>query len=195
MLADTILVDCPSCAHQVPFSTPPSDRSTGAEYDFAVAPTWLLPLINGRERQCNHCSAIIAPEVHHEDLDRLPNRVRVTRTISANKQLTALQNAVIYFLLTRLDHFTNTYHWSDSLHADCCELQAALSESNQPLEDAGTWWHILQVLPSAPPEVVKASYRSLAKLYHPDHHKGGEEAFKAVEVAYQQYLQTQEEPQ
>ncbi len=42
----------------------------------------------------------------------------------------------------------------------------------------------LHLLPSAPPEVVKAAYRALAVLNHPD--KGGdEEAMKRLNAAYQ----------
>jgi curved DNA-binding protein CbpA len=41
----------------------------------------------------------------------------------------------------------------------------------------------LHLLPDAPPELIKAAYRELAKLNHPD--KGGnEEAMKLLNEAY-----------
>jgi hypothetical protein len=42
----------------------------------------------------------------------------------------------------------------------------------------------LHLLPSAPPELIKAAYRTLAKLHHPDH--GGDEAkMKALNAAFE----------
>jgi len=42
----------------------------------------------------------------------------------------------------------------------------------------------LFLLPGAPQEVVKAAYRELAKLHHPDKENGDEEAMKLLNEAY-----------
>lgn len=43
---------------------------------------------------------------------------------------------------------------------------------------------VLHLLPSAPPEVVKASYRALVSLHHPDH-GGSADDFRAIQEAYE----------
>jgi hypothetical protein len=50
-----------------------------------------------------------------------------------------------------------------------------------PLERA---YRILHLLPTAPPEVVRAAYKALALLLHPDT-GGDEEAFKHLQKAYE----------
>lgn len=48
---------------------------------------------------------------------------------------------------------------------------------------------ILGVTSDAPPEVVDAAYRALAKKYHPDNKETGNEArFKAIRSAYEQVM-------
>jgi DnaJ-class molecular chaperone len=42
---------------------------------------------------------------------------------------------------------------------------------------------VLFVTSNAPPEVVLAAYRALAKKHHPDH-GGDEEKFKEIDAAY-----------
>lgn len=57
------------------------------------------------------------------------------------------------------------------------ELGAAPAQSANPYE-------ALHLLPTAPPQVVKAAYRALAQLHHPD--KGGDTAaMQAVNAAYE----------
>jgi hypothetical protein len=45
-------------------------------------------------------------------------------------------------------------------------------------------YRALHLLPSAPPEVVRAAYKAMAVLLHPDH-GGDEEAFKHLQRAYE----------
>ncbi len=45
----------------------------------------------------------------------------------------------------------------------------------------------LHLLPSAPPEVVKAAYRTLAQIHHPDH-GGSDETMKRLNEAYGKLL-------
>ena len=44
----------------------------------------------------------------------------------------------------------------------------------------------LWLLPGAPPEVVKAAYKALATLHHPDKPGGDDERMRAINSAYQQ---------
>jgi len=52
-----------------------------------------------------------------------------------------------------------------------------------------THYDTLKVSRDAPPEVIQAAYRSLARKYHPDHHRGttseNEAAMKAINAAYE----------
>jgi curved DNA-binding protein CbpA len=50
-----------------------------------------------------------------------------------------------------------------------------------------TLYDLLEVLPNAQPEVIKASYRALAQKYHPDKNpdKHAEELFKSTRNAYE----------
>lgn len=58
-------------------------------------------------------------------------------------------------------------HWVALHHRDRCKEMTHLVD-NAP---RGAW-EALYLMPGAPLEVVKAAYRALAQLYHPD--KGGE---------------------
>ena len=49
---------------------------------------------------------------------------------------------------------------------------------------AGDPYQTLHLLPSAPPEVVKAAYRALATLHHPDKPGGDGERMKVINDAY-----------
>eukprot|EP01065_Artemidia_motanka_P011105 TRINITY_DN15974_c0_g1_i2.p1 TRINITY_DN15974_c0_g1~~TRINITY_DN15974_c0_g1_i2.p1 ORF type:complete len:232 (+),score=36.67 TRINITY_DN15974_c0_g1_i2:58-753(+) len=46
-------------------------------------------------------------------------------------------------------------------------------------------WKLLGVSPGASEKEVKDAYKRLAKKYHPDLNKGGEEQFKAVKAAFE----------
>ena len=57
----------------------------------------------------------------------------------------------------------------------------------KPKPKAGDPYQTLHLLPSAPPEVVKAAYKALATLHHPD--KGGEtEVMQRINDAYGRLL-------
>ena len=50
-----------------------------------------------------------------------------------------------------------------------------------------THYDNLKVARNAPPEVIRAAYKSLSQKFHPDHHKGTEEstrAFQLIGAAY-----------
>lgn len=49
---------------------------------------------------------------------------------------------------------------------------------------AKTPHQVLHLLPTAPPEVVKASYRALVSIYHPDH-GGSADDFRAIQEAFE----------
>ena len=44
------------------------------------------------------------------------------------------------------------------------------------------YYQILQVDPSAEPEVIKAAYRRLADKYHPDRNKGADASARMLEI-------------
>lgn len=44
---------------------------------------------------------------------------------------------------------------------------------------------VLHLLPSAPPELVKAAYKALAQIYHPDKTGGDDETMRAINAAYE----------
>jgi DnaJ-domain-containing protein 1 len=66
--------------------------------------------------------------------------------------------------------------------------RAADPRPKSGLKDAYTTLHLL---PSAPPEVVKAAYRALAQLHHPDR-GGDEEKMKRVNLAYEALCRREE---
>lgn len=65
-------------------------------------------------------------------------------------------------------------------------VEAALKRSvgGFVVHDITTAYSVLYVTSEAPPEVIRAAYRALVKLHHPD--KGGEEErFKKIQAAYE----------
>ena len=60
--------------------------------------------------------------------------------------------------------------------------QVAAGE-NQPV-DASSPFEALSVAESAPDEVVKAAYKALAKIYHPDSPNGDSSKFRQIDDAY-----------
>ncbi len=54
----------------------------------------------------------------------------------------------------------------------------------RPRPQAVDPYQTLHLLPSAPPEVVKAAYRALATLHHPDKPGGDGERMKVINDAY-----------
>lgn len=58
-----------------------------------------------------------------------------------------------------------------------------------PETTGGTpWWEVLEVGSGAPIEEIRAQYRALAMLRHPDKEGGSDEAFRALQVALGQGL-------
>ncbi len=53
-----------------------------------------------------------------------------------------------------------------------------------PPQNMATPFQTLYLLPNAPPEVVKASYKALAKIYHPDA-RGNSEKMIAINRAFE----------
>ena len=49
---------------------------------------------------------------------------------------------------------------------------------------AKSYFAILEVTSNATPDEVHSAYRRLAKTYHPDHYRGGNEPFQQVQEAY-----------
>jgi serine/threonine protein kinase len=52
-------------------------------------------------------------------------------------------------------------------------------------DSALNYYELLQVNPNARPEVIKASYRALQKIYFPDRENGNEELSKKLNIAYE----------
>jgi curved DNA-binding protein len=55
----------------------------------------------------------------------------------------------------------------------------------QAFNPAKNYYKILEIEETAQQDRIKASFKSLAKRYHPDVNKGKEEQFKEVNEAYQ----------
>ena len=69
--------------------------------------------------------------------------------------------------------------------ANSAYLVPELGDAKQPLD--GDLYRVLQVDPSADPEVIEAAYKRLALKYHPDHNRGdirAEEQMKRINEAY-----------
>jgi hypothetical protein len=95
------------------------------------------------------------------------------------------------------DAYAQLFQWLDYAHAELgarVEWQTSSDRTREkPPEPppakpkAGDPYVTLHLLPSAPPEVVKAAYKALAVLNHPD--KGGdEEKMKRLNEAYGRLL-------
>lgn len=55
----------------------------------------------------------------------------------------------------------------------------------------GNWWEVLGVTPSASQEEIRAAYRKLARLYHPDTNlrRDARARFQALQQAYREARQ------
>lgn len=78
------------------------------------------------------------------------------------------------------------------LKADVEGLISAFHEENDAymaLPTSGSWWEVLGVPPGASAQEVKQSYRSLARVYHPDVNKrrDPESRFTALSEAYRTF--------
>ncbi len=58
-----------------------------------------------------------------------------------------------------------------------------------PPQSIASPFQILYLLPNAPPEVIKAAYKALAKLHHPDTRGGGSEKMIEINRAYETLTQ------
>ncbi len=63
-------------------------------------------------------------------------------------------------------------------------LGAEVEYEEQPLSETASAFTVLHLLPSAPPELIKAAYRCLAQLHHPDRGGDGEE-MKRINSAFE----------
>lgn len=64
-------------------------------------------------------------------------------------------------------------------------LRLGFGFSAKAFNPAKNYYKILEVEETAPQDRIKASFKTLAKRYHPDVNKGKEEQFKEVNEAYQ----------
>jgi len=95
--------------------------------------------------------------------------------------LPAGQLYVIDWLAVCRDQFAAEVIWGKEKQKERREGRAAPKPAPDPFA-------ALYLLPSAPVEVVKAAYRALATLHHPDH--GGDvEKMKAINAAYSEATQ------
>ncbi len=58
-----------------------------------------------------------------------------------------------------------------------------------------TWWNVLGVPRNASPATIKAAYRALAKVLHPDLPTGSQQAFLRLRWAYEESSKVQEPDQ
>lgn len=80
-------------------------------------------------------------------------------------------------LLSVCNNYFDQVDYSDLPVLWTTNLKASFTSSQTP-------YTVLHLLPTAPPELVKASYRTLASLHHPD--KGGDTAIMAkINEAYE----------
>lgn len=82
----------------------------------------------------------------------------------------------------------NAYDYEDSIVFEKRQHERRQREKPKPPtpqpQSAASPYTMLFVLPSAPPEVIDAAYRALAKLYHPDRAGGSTQKMKELNVAY-----------
>jgi hypothetical protein len=78
----------------------------------------------------------------------------------------------------------NLYAEVEWLEGETYEDPEAEWTPPKPKPTPGDPYVTLHLLPSAPPEVVKAAYRALATLHHPDKPGGDGERMKVINDAY-----------
>jgi hypothetical protein len=91
------------------------------------------------------------------------------------------------------DAYDQLFQWLDYAHAELgarVEWQTSGASDRKreeppprPRQTPGDPYQTLHLLPSAPPEVVKAAYKALAMKLHPDH-GGDTEAMQRINDAY-----------
>ncbi len=88
------------------------------------------------------------------------------------------------------DAYAQLFQWLDYAHAELgarVEWQTSSDRKREgpppPRQTPGDPYQTLHLLPSAPPEVVKAAYKALAMKLHPDH-GGDTEAMQRINDAY-----------
>jgi hypothetical protein len=78
--------------------------------------------------------------------------------------------------------------WLDDAREVCgasVEWQPTKHERTYTPQPPTSAYTTLHLLPSAPPEVVRASYKALAQLVHPDKPGGDTEAMRKINEAYE----------
>lgn len=78
------------------------------------------------------------------------------------------------------EHDSGVLRESHHMRHRCGFTSASPTDGPQP-------HRVLYVAPDAPEEVVRAAYRALAQVYHPDH-GGSEEAIRELNEAYEALL-------
>ncbi len=82
---------------------------------------------------------------------------------------------------TQLDRWLGYMHVTHGVEAEWTEAESEQEPTRTP--DAFATLHLL---PTAPPEVVKAAYRALAVKLHPDKPGGDTQAMQTIIAAYEQ---------
>lgn len=90
---------------------------------------------------------------------------------------------------TIYDNLTNNNNWVASQSRIIIKLMYRVVKNllyfSNSFDAHKNYYKILNVSETATSEVIKSSYKTLVKLYHPDVNMGKEEQFKEVNEAYQ----------
>jgi hypothetical protein len=88
---------------------------------------------------------------------------------------------------TQLDRWLGYMHVEHGVEAEWITTDDAHERARNPHTSAKADPHaVLHLLPTAPPEVVKAAYRALAVKLHPDKPGGDTHAMQRLNQAYKQ---------
>jgi DnaJ-domain-containing protein 1 len=79
---------------------------------------------------------------------------------------------------------TQLLRWLDVCRADCqAEVQWVANDAGKGTTPQIDPYSVLHLLPTAPPDLIKAAYRTLAQLHHPDH-GGDTRTMQLINEAY-----------
>ena len=91
----------------------------------------------------------------------------------------------VVILWLEVDKDTGKKHWKALHRRDQCAGGAQVVEGGNASDGPHA---TLYLLPDAPMEVVKASYRALARIYHPDNPGGDEAKMKELNDAVEEIV-------